>query len=239
MTDEGRRTVKMDAILSLIAGQGGEGVTDLLCFLTKRDVAPQEEAVVETLCTGWLCSQIPSLLDKPFKEGEIYSDWAGSQIKRLGDNVTLPPLPEGELAKVTSLLDTLAAQKAQVYEATTAASDLEAKVAELEPFKAKAAEMEKKAEGLADKVKDLEGQIKELKAKAAEFEGKLAVDEKDINDTIKSIVSTALKSLAAAAPAAGGEAGGEAAAEAPAEEGGVPDTFGFGSSGDDSDGFGF
>ena len=241
MTDEGRRTVKMDAILSLIAGQGGEGVTDLLSFLTKRDLTAQEEPAVAAMCTGWIYSQMPSLMDKPYQETQIYDEWAGAQIKRLGENVSLPALPEEDLTKITSVLDTIADDKATVAEQAEAIAGLEGQVAELEPFKAQAEELEKKAADLEEKVAGLEGEVKELKATAAEFEGKLAVDENEINSTIQSIVSTALKNAVAAAPAggAGGEAGEAVAEAAEAAEDAVPDTFGFGASGDDSDGFGF
>lgn len=243
MSEEARKVVKMEAVLGLIAGQNSDDVSDLLAFLTQRELSAQDEAIVAPLAKAWICSQHPQFMEDPYKSAAIYEDWVQKQIKRLGDNVSITPIPEDEMAGIGSVLDLIADQKATIAEQAEKIEELEAKVAELEPFVKKTADLEKKVEQLEGTVEKNNTEISELKGQTAEFQGKLPVAESELNDTIKDIVTKALKDAVKAVPvgAAAGEAG-EAAAEEAAEEeteGGVPDDFGFGASGSNNDGFGF
>jgi hypothetical protein len=74
------------------------------------------------------------------------------------------------------------------------------------------------------------------------FQGKTPVDQQELENIIKDAIVKNLKNFTGGAAVAGVAAvAGEAAAEVAEEEssGGVPDSFGFGSSGSDGDGFGF
>ena len=247
MSDEGRRQVSMDTILALVAGKGGEDVTGLMSFLTGKDLDDFDTSAVAALVKGWLYKAVPKLMDSKLDESTTYDAWLKSEAKRLGaDNVSITPIPEADMTDIGGVLDKLAADKALAAEQAAKIGELEAAVAGLDPFKAKAEELEKKIAGLESKIEGLEGEKTELTQKVAEFSGKLPVAESEINDTIKDIVTKALKDAVASVPlgaAAGGEAaaaGGEATEAAASDSGGgVPDSFGFGSSGDDSDGFGF
>ena len=79
-----------------------------------------------------------------------------------------------------------------------------------------------------------------LRKQMAEFQGKVAVSHDDLMQTIKDAIKDGLKGMVVGGVAAGAAvAGADAAEAAPAEENAVPDDFGFGSSGSNSDGFGF
>ncbi|TVM36389.1 hypothetical protein [Oceanidesulfovibrio marinus] len=247
MSDEGRRVIKMESILALMAGKSGGEVSDLLAFLTQRDLNAEEESVVQPLAKAWLMSKLPGLIDVEFEESEIYEKWIASQSKKLGgDNVSIAPIPESEMAPINVVLDTLRSNDATIKEQAAKVAELEAKVEELEPYVGKAEKLEKEVEQLNSKIEALEAEKAEQAGQIAEFAGKLPVAEDELNDTIKDIVTKALKDAVASVPVgaaagAAAEAGEANAAVEPEaeEEAGVPDDFGFGSSGADGGGFGF
>lgn len=247
MSDEARRVFKMETILGLIAGKSGADISDLLGYLAQRELSVEHEGAVAPMAKGWLYSQHPPFMDCEFTEGESFDAWAAKQAASLGDNVSLQPIPANEMAGISVVLDAMADAKAVVAAQSEEIDALKAQVAELEPFKGQAAELEKKVAGLESSLEgaqtDLAGAKKELKG----FDGKVAVDEKDIESSVKDMVSRAVKDALAALPAGAAVAaavadGGDAPAEEAAEEASgsdVPDDFGFGTSGSDDDGFGF
>lgn len=241
---EGRKIFPLDTILALLSGVGGADTSGLLSFMTAKELNPEQEAIVAPLAQAWLCKLHPAFLESKFSEDAPYENWVAAEKKRIGDNVSLTPIPEAEMTGIETVLSAVDAAKATAAEKTEEAEALAAKVAELEPFEAKAGELEKKVEGLEGQVASLQEEVSELKSKNAEFEGKLPVDENGLNDSIKEIVTKALKDAVASVPmgaAAGAAAeGGDAApAEEAVEDSGPAPDFGFGSSGDDADGFGF
>ena len=159
--------------------------------------------------------------------------------------MSITAIPCGEVAPITAVLETLAHNKETLAAKEAEIEELNGTIEGLQPFEGKAASLEKQVADLKAKIEKLEGEKKALQAETAEFKGKLPVAESELNDTIKEIVTKALKDAVASVPmgavAGAAAAGGEAAAEAPAEEAGssVPDDFGFGTSGPSSDGFGF
>ncbi len=242
MSEDARRVIKMETVLGLIAGKSGDDVSDLLRFLTQRDLSAQEEGIVTPLAKAWICSKHPPFMENPYDPTAIYEDWVQKEIKRIGDNISVAPIAEGEMAGIASVLDMLAESKNAIAALNDEKAGLEAKVAELQPFVKKSEDLEKKVGQLEGKIANLEKDNKELKAQTAEFQGKLPVAESELNDTIKDIVTKALKDAVKSVPLGAAAAGGEAVAEAVAEEdtsGGVPDDFGFGASGSDGGGFGF
>ncbi len=243
MSEEARRVIKMETVLGLIAGKSNDDVSDLLAFLTQRELNAQDESIVAPLAKAWICSQHPPFLENPYKVTDIYEDWIQKSTQRLGDNISIAPISEDEMAPIATVLDMLAENKAALAGNAETIAELEGKVAELEPFVKKAGDLEKKVEQLNGSIAKKDAEIAELKKQTAEFKGKLPVAESELNDTIKDIVTKALKDAVKSVPVGGvaaGEAGAEVVEEAAEEEGGgVPDDFGFGASGASSDGFGF
>ncbi len=244
MSEDARRVIKMETVLGLIAGKSGDDISDLLRFLTQRELSTQEEGIVAPLAKAWICSKHPPFMESPYDPTAIYEDWVQKGIKRLGDNISVAPIAEGEMSGIGAVLDMLTDNKNTIAALNDEKGALEAKIAELQPFVKKSQDLEKKVGQLEGKIAGLEKDAKELKAQTAEFKGKLPVAESELNDTIKEIVTKALKDAVKSVPlgAAAGAAGGEAVAEAVVEEdtsGGVPDSFGFGASGSDGGGFGF
>lgn len=248
MSEEARRVFKMETVLSLVANKGGSDVTGLVSYLVSRDVTPEDEAIAAPLCKAWLFHLLPSLIEAKFPENGIWDDFVKKESSRIGDNVSVTPIDDAELATVNVVLDTVATQKQTIAEQSAKIDDLEGQVNELEPFRGKSEELEKKVAGLEEKVSGLESENADLKKQTKEFEGKLAVDESGLNKTVQDIVSKAIKDACAVLPAAGaaGAVAAEGAAEpAPFDDGAAgagesapADDFGFGSAGAD-DGFGF
>lgn len=253
MSDAGRRIFKMETALGVLANQGGADVLDFLGFVISRSVDECCRPAVAPMAKGWLYSMNPEFMKVPFDGTTSFNAWCNEQKGRLGDNVSLEPMPAAEVAGIHTLMDTVEAalQDAQ-DKAAEAAAALEAqKAAEanakaMAPFKAKAEELEKKVAQLEEKNKGLAGELAEEKAKSAAFSGKVAIDEKEIEKTLKDIITRTVGSMSFAAGAAAGTAGAEGAAAEPAafdaptdSAGAVPDTFGFGASGASDDGFGF
>lgn len=237
MSDEARRVIKMDVVLDLVAGKGGEKVTDLLCFLLGRDLDARQAALAAPLAKGWLYKTIPAL-------------FGASDAKGLGDNVSLTAVPEAESAPMIAVFDAIAASEALAAEKTAKAAEAAAVAKDLEPFKAKAADLEKKLKAAEDKLKATEAKVKELTGKVNEFAGKTPMAVEEVESSIKDMISKAIKDamkavpVAGAAGAAAGAVAGEAAAagfDEPAsnESGALQDTFGFGSAPTATDDFGF
>ncbi|OBQ56252.1 hypothetical protein [Halodesulfovibrio spirochaetisodalis] len=248
MSDEARRVFKMETILGLIAGKGGTDVSDLLCYLTQRELSADEEGVVAPMSKGWLYSMEPRFMQCCYEEGEPFDAWTKKQASKLGSNVSIEPIPATDMASISIVLDKLADAKATVAEQASAIEGLQANVAEFEPFKAQAADLEKKVEDLSGKLDAAQTDLAKAKKELKTFEGKVAINETEVESSVKDIVSRAVKDAlaslpagAAVAAAADGAEAAPAAEEAPAEDAGssVPDDFGFGASGSDDSGFGF
>jgi len=248
MSDEARRVFKMESILGVIAGKGGSDVSDLLCYLTQRELSADEEGVVAPMAKGWLYSMEPRFMQCTYEEGEPFDAWATKQASKLGGNVSVEPIPAVDMASISIVLDKLADAKATVAEQSAAIEGLQANVAEFEPFKSQAADLEKKVEDLSGKLEAAQTDLAKAKKELKTFEGKVAINETEVESSVKDIVSRAVKDALATLPAgaavAAAEGGAEeapAAEETPVEDAGdsVPDDFGFGASGSDGDGFGF
>lgn len=248
MSDEGRRVFRMDAVLGLIAGKQSAAVSDLVGYLTQRDLAIEEEAAAAPLVKGWLYSQHPPFMQSAFCASCNFEEWLGKESKRLGDNVSLQPIPAADMVGLNGLLDKIAEYKATIVAKDAEIEALNATIAELSPFKAQAADFEKKLAQSEKKVEGLNADVAGLRKELAPFKGKVAIDEKEIESSVKDIVSRAVKDALKALPV--GVAGAAVAADAagfdePAgfedssSSGDVPDTFGFGASGASDDGFGF
>jgi uncharacterized protein YlxW (UPF0749 family) len=242
----------METALGVVAGKGGEDVLDFMGYALGRAVDDDCRPAVNPMVKGWLYSLNPEFIKAEFNENISYASWLSEQKSKFGDNVSITPMPAHELAGINTLFDTVEAAKqeaedknSEAEEAAAAKAAAEAEAASLAPFKKKAEDLEAKVAQLEEKSKALNAEVAELKEKLASFDGKVAVDEKEIEKAVKDIVQKAVGGLVAAGGVAGAATsadGGEApAAEeaASADGGGVPDSFGFGASGSDGDGFGF
>lgn len=251
MSDEGRRVFPMETALGVVAGKGGADVLDFMGYAVGRSVCDECRPALGPVVKGWLYSLNPEFMKLRFDETINYESWVGEQKRKLGDNLSIPPLPEYELAGVNALLATVEAAKqraedkeAEAKEANAAADAANAEIRALTPFKKKAEDLEAKAAQLEEKNKALASEVAELKEKLAAFDGKVAIDEKEIEKSVKEIVSRAVGSIAAAGGIAAAAEGGDVAAAFADGDGAspcdsVPDDFGFGASGANNDGFGF
>ncbi len=254
MSDEGRRVFSMETALGLVAGKGGSDVLDFMGYAVGRSVDEECRTALSPLVKGWLYSLNPDFMKAAPASDVGYEVWLDAQKKKFGDNLSISPMPAVEMAAVSALIDTVAGAKqtaedkiAEAEEALAAKEAAESDAAALMPFKKKAEAAEKKAAQLEEKNSALAAELAELKEKLASFDGKVAIDENAIEKTVKDIVSKALSGIVVAggAVAAGAVAAGDAAGAVAEEAGpaadadGVPDTFGFGASGSDGDGFGF
>lgn len=241
---EDRKIFPMDSALQVIANKAGNDAADFLSFVVQRPLCDEARAVVGPMVRGWLYCLQPEFAQMPPAPEQGYGIWLDEQKKRFGDNVSITPMDAEDLKELYALLDSMEAMEEGIKEKDAAIAELTEKLTAAEPFKGKAEKLEKQVETLEEKNKELNAEVGKLKAELAEFSGKVAINETELEQSVKDLVSRAVKDALAALPvgaavAAGGEvAAGEAA---PAEESASApiDDFGFGTSGADSDGFGF
>jgi hypothetical protein len=250
MSDEGRRVFLMETALGVVAGKGGEDVLDFMGYAIGRSVRDDCRPALNPVVKGWLYSLNPDFMKAGFDEGIRYDAWVDEQKRKFGDNVSIPPMPDRELAGINALIETVEAAKqlaedkeVEADAANAALDEANAEINTLMPFKKKAEDLEAKVVQLEEKNKGLAAEVVDLRKKLTAFDGKIAIDEREIEKSVKDIVARAVGSIAAASGAAASAAGtGEAAAPTDvgsAASGGVPDDFGFGASGANNDGFGF
>lgn len=251
MSDEGRRVFPMETALGVVAGKGGEDVLDFMGYAIGRVVDEDCRPAVNPMVRGWLFSLNPEFMKTGYDPTLGYDGWVVEQKKKLGDNVSLPPMSEPDTAGINALFETVEDAKltaedkiAEAEEALAARQAAEAEIKTLTPFKKKAEDLEAKVAKLEAQNSELSAQLDELKEKLASFDGKVAIDEKEIEKSVKDIVSRAVGALAAAGGvvAGAGEVAGAcdfADSGSSSDSGSVPDSFGFGASGASDDGFGF
>lgn len=240
---EDRKIFPMESALEVVANKASEGRTEFLSFVSQRSLCDDTVGFVSPVVRGWLFSLYPEFAKMPPAPEQGYGIWLDEQKKKFGDNVSVAPMVAEEVKDLYAVLDSMEAMQEAVAEKDAAIAELTANLAAAEPFKAKAEKLEKNVESLEEKNKGLNEEVGKLKAEVAGFAGKVAINESDLEQSIKDLVSRAVKDalaslpVGAAAPAGDGAASAEAA---PAAESSAPiDDFGFGASGSDGDGFGF
>ena len=192
MYDEGRRVFPMETALGLVAGKGGEDVLDFMGYAVGRGVDEECRPGLNPLVRGWLYAQNPAFMKTEFSADAGYDNWIDEQKRKLGDNISITPMPACEQAGVNAYLETvenarrLAEDKtAEAAEAVAGRKAAEAEAAGMAPFKKKAGELEKKVAALEEKNRGLNAEIAELKEKLASFDGKVALDAQEIEKNVK------------------------------------------------------
>ena len=242
----------MESVLALVVGKEGVDIKDIAGYVVGRSIACECCAkAVGPFAAAWLARWYPKFMDLTWSEDQSWEGFVTRGRGMLGDNVSLTPMDGRTKALAGQTLDYLADTFASLSAQTAAVVKLEERVRELEPAEAKAEARkivaEARAEALQKKCDELEAKIKTmnsdmggLRKQVAEFQGKVAVSHDDLMQTIKDAIKDGLKGMVVGGVAAGAAvAGADAAEAAPAEENAVPDDFGFGASGSNSDGFGF
>ncbi|MDR0238730.1 MAG: hypothetical protein LBI88_00695 [Deltaproteobacteria bacterium] len=240
MSDVARKVFPLESVLALLVGKEDAAVTEMAGFLTGRSLCCCSTALVAPMAAGWLANLYPAFINLKYDGSQPWANFVSGMRSQVGDNVSVPPMTGPSQAMVAKVLDAMAEKaetlKVQAAEITT----LQARVEALEPFQGKAEEQEKKIGQLEAKVKSQNADIGALRREMIPFQGKMPVDQQELENIIKDAIVKNLKNFTGGMAAAGVVAAGEAVAEAAAEEsGGVPDSFGFGASGSDGDGFGF
>ena len=240
MSDVARKVFPLESVLALLTGKEDAAVTEIAGFLTGRSLCCCSTALVAPMAAGWLANLYPAFINLKYDGSQPWSNFVSGMQAQVGDNVSVPPMTGQSQAMVTKVLDAMA-EKSETLKAQTAEiSALQARVEELEPFRGKAEEQDKKIGQLEAKVKSQNTDIGALRKEMAPFQGKVPVDQQELENIIKDAIVKNLKNFTGAAAAGAAAVAGEAVAEAAAEESGaVPDSFGFGASGADGDGFGF
>jgi hypothetical protein len=241
MSDVARKVFPLESILALLTGKEDPAVAELAGFLAGRSLCCCAAALTAPMAAGWLANLYPAFINLQYDESRPWAAFVSGMKAQVGDNVSVPPMTGQAQAMVARALDSMAekAETLKVQAAEIAA--LQTRVAELEPFQGKAEEQEKKISQLEAKVKSQNADIGALRKDMIPFQGKTPVDQQELENIIKDAIVKNLKNFTGGVAAAGAAAvAGEAVAEAAVEEeGGVPDSFGFGSSGANNDGFGF
>lgn len=240
MSDTARKMFPVATVLALVAGRQGVDVKDIAGYIAGRSLACDTcAAAVAPFAAAWLAKLCPKFAEFDLKETDDWSDFVKRAAGVLGDKVSLTPLDGALKAAADKALDALIEMHDSVVALKADNAALKAEVEKLTPAHAKAAELQKKCDQLEEKIKGMNADMGGLRRQVAEFNGKVAISHDELMETIKDVIKSNLKNITVAAGAAGAAAGDAAEDAAPAEENSVPDDFGFGSSGANSDGFGF
>ena len=240
MSDTARKMFPVATVLALVAGRQGVDVKDIAGYIAGRSLACDTcAAAVAPFAAAWLAKLCPKFAEFDLKETDDWSDFVKRAAGVLGDKVSLTPLDGALKAAADKALDALIEMHDSVVALKADNAALKAEVEKLMPAHAKAAELQKKCDQLEEKIKGMNADMGGLRRQVAEFNGKVAISHDELMETIKDAIKSNLKNITVAADAAGAAAGDAAEDAAPAEENSVPDDFGFGSSGANSDGFGF
>ena len=237
MSDSDRKVFPVESVLALVVGKEGVDIKDIAGYVVGRSIACDCCAkAVGPFVARWY----PKFMDLTWSEDQSWEGFVTRGRGMLGDNVSLTPMDGRTKALAGQTLDYLADTFASLSAQTAAVVKLEERVRELEPAEARAEALQKKCDELEAKIKTMNSDMGGLRKQVAEFQGKVAVSHDDLMQTIKDAIKDGLKGMVVGGVAAGAAvAGADAAEAAPAEENAVPDDFGFGASGSNSDGFGF
>lgn len=239
MSDSDRKVFPVESVLALVVGKEGVDIKDIAGYVVGRSIACDCCAkAVGPFAAAWLARWYPKFMDLTWSEDQSWEGFVTRGRGMLGDNVSLTPMDGRTKALAGQTLDYLADTYASLSAQTAAVVKLEERVRELEPAEARAEALQKKCDELEAKIKTMNSDMGGLRKQVAEFQGKVAVSHDDLMQTIKDAIKDGLKGMVVGGVAAGAAVAGAEEA-APAVENAVPDDFGFGSSGNDSDGFGF
>lgn len=243
MSDVARKVFPMEDVLALVVGKADANNKEIVGYLAGRSIdCCCCSKVLAPMATGWLATLYPAFINMEWDESTPWDTFVSKVKSSVGDSVSVPTMTPALQARMAKVLDsvadvqaTLEAQKAQI-------SSLTARVEELEPFEGKAAELEKKCDQLEAKVKTMTTDMNGLRKDLMPFQGKIPVDQQGLEGIIKDAIKANMKGLVVAgagAAVAGAVAADAAVAEEPVADGSPAPDFGFGTSGSDSDGFGF
>lgn len=240
MADD-RKVFPLESVLALVTGKKDANVQELASFITGRSVTCAVCAsAVGPFAAAWLARWYPKFMELDWAEGQDWNAFVSKWRKAVGDNVSLTPMDGRTKAMTAQALEAIAEANASAVRQSEAVVKLEARVRELEPFQASAEAAQKKCDELEGKLKAMKTEVGGLTRQVAEFQGKVAVSHDELMQTIKDAIKDGLKGLVVGGAVAGAAAASGSEEAAPADAGSsVPDDFGFGTSGADSDGFGF
>ena len=218
MSDTARKMFPVETVLALAVAKKGADVKDIAGYITGRSIVCDAcAAAVAPFAAAWLAKLSPKFLDMNYKDGDNWGDFVNQGARLLGDTISLTPMDDCLKNAVATVLDMM--------------DDMHGTMVSQ---RAESATLRQPEETIKTMKTDMGG----LRRQVAEFQGKVAINHDELMQSIKDAIKDNLKNITVGVAAAG--VAGEAAAEEPAqEEGGVPDDFGFGTSGANSDGFGF
>ena len=241
MADSDRSIFPLETVLALVTGKEGVDVKGIAGYVTGRSIVCDCQAkAVAPFAAAWLARWYPKFTELVWSEDQSWDNFVALSADAMGDNVSITPMDGRTKALALQVLDAMAEAKKNEDTQTDIARKLDARVKELEPLEALSQELQKKVDSLEENIKAMKADMGGLRRQVGEYQGKVAIDHDELMQTIKSAIKDGMKGMVVAGGAAAGAAAGADAGEAaPAEEGGVPDDFGFGDSGANSDGFGF
>ncbi len=242
MSDTSRKVFPVETVLALVTGKEGMDIKEIAGYVTGRSVPCDVFAkAVGPFAAAWLTRCYPKFAELNWVEGQSWDAFVNTGRSILGDNISLPAMDGLTKELCGKVLDAFAETNDSLTAQTAANTALEERVRTLEPAEARASALDKKVGELEDKIKAMNAEMGGLRRQIAEFQGKVAINHDELMETIKDAIKDGLKGMVVGGAAAGAAAvaeGGDAGTVAP-EENSVPDDFGFGSSGANSDGFGF
>jgi hypothetical protein len=240
MSDTDRKVFSVESVLALVVGKEGVDIKDIAGYVTGRSLACDCCAkIAGPFAAAWLARLYPKFTELEWSENMPWETFVTRGRNVFGDKVSLTPMDGRTKALSDQMLDHLADSFRSLQTQTTAVAELEARVRMLEPLEAKSQALQKKCDELENKVKSMNTDMGGLRRQVAEFQGKVAINHDELMQSIKGAIKDGLKGLVVGGATVAGAAAGVGESDPVAEENAVPDDFGFGASGANSDGFGF
>jgi hypothetical protein len=158
----------MNAFVSVLRGDAADQTQlDMLAYITQAETIDAEFApVAQSLSKAWIYEQEPGL-----------TKYAEGDIAKLGNQVKIEALPEGEAARAQKVLEVLGALKAEN----------DALKAEVEALKGQKADLEAKISPLEAKVKTIAAQDAAGESKVSVASSKLDEMTKKLNDLMAEV----------------------------------------------------
>ncbi len=245
MSDTERKLFPIETVVALINGKQDVDLKEIAGYITGRSiVCDKMAAAVAPFAAAWVSRLYPDMATLIWDEKDgTWPAFIARCSYTLGSKVSMPVMGGPLQASCAAVLDAMTAMHDEAQALKKQVEELTAQVEALKPLEGKLKEANTRADKLDDQLKAAKKDMGALRRQTLEFDGKIAVDEKELQDVIKSAIKANLKTIRiGGGPAAG--AAGAAAADAADDFGAAApsgDEFGFGEGGDSGskDEFGF
>jgi len=138
MSDVARKVFPLESVLALLTGKEDAAVAEIAGFLAGRSLCCNSAGLVAPMASGWLANLYPAFINLQYDASRPWADFVSDMKARLGDYISVSPMTGQSQAAVAKALDAVAETTETLTAQAAEIAALQARVVELEPFRAKA-----------------------------------------------------------------------------------------------------